>query len=233
MIQKTYYSWECPPRILSDRDVLDFRIDFDKVFKGIKVDSFTELPKIIEFKDIEKNFLKNIVKSNSYYKIIADTNAYSLSPESMRLIGKNNLKDIFCIFRDKIQKICDYQYGLGKVKVVLFTNLIKDYTKSYNELFLEYSQKINDLVKDKEFDEIKKYLKKHVGIKNGKKLDEFTKNAIASYIVEGVIIPKVFSSPIWFNFDEPEVLANFTNRISKKVKIINAKSLLNKSKEER
>ena len=224
-MKKTYYSWECPPRVLAEGKILDFRVNLDQIFKGIKTDSFTELPKIIEFRDIEEKILANLGE-NEYCKIIADTNAYSLSPESIKLIGEEEIRKIFKQFREEIKIRCDEFYGFGKVKVVLFTDLIKDYLDEYKILLAEYSNKIEQLATKEELEGVKNHLKEHVGMKEG--LEEFTKKVICSYIVEGIIIPRVLQNPIWINFDEPQVLANFTNRISKEVKIISKETLINK-----
>ena len=206
--------------------MLDFRVDLNKIFNGIKADSFTELPKIIEFKDIESKIL-TYIEGNDYYKIIADTNAYSLSPESLRLIGLENVKKIFKQFKEEIQKRCDIFYGVGRVKVVLFTDLIKNYKKVYKNLFKYYINEIDKLASKKELIDIGNYLKKHIGLKEN--IEEFTKKVICSYIVEGILIPLVLPNPIWINFDEPEVLAKFTNRIDNQVKILSKETLINPS----
>ena len=219
----TFYSWECPPRKLIEGRVLDFEVNTDDIFMGQKCDLFTELPKIVEFVNIEKTFFNF---NFSYYKIIADTNAYYLSPESISLNGEDRLRDIFVNFKDRIQKLSDSIYGVGKVKVLLFTELISEYRTEYNELFLEVLNKIEDYYSVDEFEKIKQYLISHVGFNEGENLVLFTQKVIASYIVEGMIIPKVLNNPIWINFDEPEILANMTNRIINKIQIIKPEDMI-------
>jgi len=205
---KTYYSWECPPRKLVD-GVLDFDVDLDEIFVGKKLDKFTELPKVIEFKEIEKDFV-----GDNYYKIIADTNLLILSQESKKVSFK--------LFKEKLQAESDKLYGKGKVKVVLFSELI-DF-EEYNKLFFSFFESFWDLVSLQDFFLIKKYLREHVGLDNSLKTDEFCKKVIVSYIVEGILIPKVFDSPVWINFDEPEVLANMSNKICNKIEIVGGKN---------
>ena len=219
-MKKTFYSWECPPRKLTEEKWLNFEVDLDKVFSGIKLDEFTELPKIIEFGDIEKNLLKKI--DQTYYKIIADTNAYYLSPETIKKCGEKRIKTIFNRFKRTIQKECNEKYGIDKVKVVLFTEIIKDYKEEYEKTFFNVLNSVNRYISQQEFSEIEKYLKEHVGFKKQKELEKFTKKVIASYIAEGTIIPKIFHNPVWINFDEPEILVNITNKCNKeKIEIIN------------
>ena len=216
---KTYYSWECPPRTLMEGKWLDFGVDLDKVFRGEKIDKFTELPKFLEFCQEESKVLKQL--DQIYYKIVADTNAYYLSPETVIKYGKKRIENIFQCFKRKVEQACLKRYGVGKVKVVLFTELIKDYKEIYEVIFTTVVASIFSYVSTKEFRDIKDYLKEHVGFLEGEALNRFATRVIASYIAEGVVIPKVFTGPIWVNYDEPPCLAKMTNRLNgKKIRII-------------
>ncbi|MDP3918524.1 MAG: hypothetical protein Q8Q35_01285 [Nanoarchaeota archaeon] len=196
------YSWECPPRVIDEGGVLNFNVDLKKIFQGERIDKFTELPKIIEFREVERKYV-----GDEYYKIIADGNAYFLSPKSVVKYG--SVSKTFSEFRDIVQRKCDEEYGENKVKVVLFTELIKEYLPLYFSLFLAYSEMVEELVSKEQYEAVREYLEMHVG-----KIDEtFVKRVIVSYIIEGVIIPKIFENPVWINFDEPRVLAEMSNLI--------------------
>jgi|SRR3989344_8498603 len=221
---KTYYSWECPPRALAEGNWLNFEVDLNKVFQGEKLDQFTELPKCLEFAQEERDILKqiNLEQTNSvYYKIVADTNAYYLSPETVMKYGKKRIKELFLSFKRKIEQECEKKYGSGKVKIVLFTELIRDYKEIYEKTFTMIVASVLAYVSQDEFQSIKQYLQEHIGFKDGMELDQFTTRVIASYIAEGVVIPQIFTDPIWINYDEPPCLSAMTNRLNgKKVKII-------------
>jgi len=164
----------------------------------------------------------NLEQTNSvYYKIVADTNAYYLSPETVMKYGKKRIKELFLSFKRKIEQECEKKYGSGKVKIVLFTELIRDYKEIYEKTFTMIVASVLAYVSQDEFQSIKQYLQEHIGFKDGMELDQFTTRVIASYIAEGVVIPQIFTDPIWINYDEPPCLSAMTNRLNgKKVKII-------------
>ncbi|MBT4174331.1 hypothetical protein HOC80_03870 [archaeon] len=182
-----YFSWECPPRVLKNGK-LDFDVDLAKIFNGERLDEFTELPKFIEFKEIEEKFV-----GKNYVKIIADTNA--------SILAKQNFS--FKKYKEELQRRC-------KSKVVLFSEIVdmNQYKKKFELVYRDFW----DHVSLKEFLEIKSYLKEHVGLDD----DDFVRRVIVSYIVEGFLIPY----DVWVNFDEPKVLAEMTNRIEKRIKIL-------------
>jgi len=218
MKTETYYSWECPPRILRQGKWLDYNVDLEKIFQNKKIDKFTELPKVIEFQKIEKEFLKSI-KNQKYYKLIADTNAYYLSTATLNFISKEKLQESFNKFKILIQEKCDKIYGKGKVKVILFTDLIKDNLDEYEKIFFDSIDKIESLVSKTDIQKVEDYLKEHIGIEKENILKDFTKKVLASYIAEGVVIPKILKNPVWINFDEPSSLTNVTNTLNNGIKI--------------
>lgn len=219
----TFYNWECPPRIL-DKDkngemFLNYCVDLKKVFRGEKIDEFTEMPRIVAEKRREikmLKFLKSLGLKFRFVKIIADTNAYYITPESLVILGKKEIKNTFFEFKGRIKEILKKDYKFIKPSVYLFTDLIKIYQKEYENAMVEVldilNSKNSDLIGVKIWKKQLKYLKRHLGFKDNQKKEmiEFTKKVIATYGAEGLIFErfsrtKKLSNCVWLNIEEPSL----------------------------
>lgn len=219
----TFYNWECPPRIL-DKDkkgkiFLNFCVDLEKVFKGEKIDDYTETPRVVAEKIKETkilNFLKSLGLKFRFMKIIADTNAYYIMPESLKILGKEKIENTFMEFKKKIDAILKRDYKFIETESVMFTDLIKKYRNEYENAMLDA---LNDLCSDKTgliksiiWQNQLKYIKRHLGFKDyqRKEMINFTKKTIATYGAEGVVFDllsktKRFSNCVWLNIEEPSL----------------------------
>ncbi|MBI2607393.1 MAG: hypothetical protein HYW51_01045 [Candidatus Doudnabacteria bacterium] len=208
----TFYNWECPPRFLDIDGGISYLVDLDKIFKGQKIDKFTELPRVVSQSKREIRILKKLNSLGLKYrfvKIIADTNAYYLTPESLQRYGEQNVKRKFLEFKTKIEGgILKYP---ARTKVFLFTELIKDYQQLYDKSFQKALKllKQDKLVSKWWIAEQLKRTKEHVGINEAEKLQEFCFRTIASYAAEGLVFGRLsktrfFANCVWLNIEEAD-----------------------------
>lgn len=231
----TFYNWECPPRFLDKNNEIPFinyDVDLRKILAGKKVDKYTEIPRAVEKHDEEKNilkFLKNIGLNFRFVKIIADTNASYLTPESQKIMNKALIQRRFNEFKKIIEDTTD-DYPT-KTKVSFFTDLVGNNIGKYEEVFyntLSALHKNPNSLLDKIV--IEKQLERtinHVGIDGKEWLESFTLKTIASYGAEGIIFDIISkrsstSNCVWLNIEEiNERTIIITNFIRKKYKISN------------
>lgn len=231
----TFYNWECPPRFLDKNNEIPFinyDVDLRKILAGKKVDKYTEIPRAVEKHDEEKNilkFLKNIGLNFRFVKIIADTNASYLTPESQKIMNEALIQRRFNEFKKIIEDTTD-DYPT-KTKVSFFTDLVGNNIGKYEEVFyntLSALHKNPNSLLDKIV--IEKQLERtinHVGIDGKEWLESFTLKTIASYGAEGIIFDIISkrsstSNCVWLNIEEiNERTIIITNFIRKKYKISN------------
>ena len=98
----TFFDWECPPRTISrtgdGAQFVNYDIDLDKIFRGETIDRYTELPRAVSQQGDEIRALKYLIKSGlafRFVKIIADTNAYYITPESVEIMGRERIEKVF------------------------------------------------------------------------------------------------------------------------------------------
>lgn len=219
----TFYNWECPPRILdknkSGEIFLNYCVDLEKVFRGEKIDNYTEMPRIVaeKIREIKAlNFLESLGIKFRFVKIIADTNAYYITPESLKILGKKEIKNTFLEFKERIEEILSKDYKFIELGIFLFTDLIKKYRKEYESAVAQALNILNsensDLVRLKIWKNQLEYIKNHLGFKGNqqKEMIEFTKKVIATYGAEGMIFDLLskteqFSNCVWLNIEEPSL----------------------------
>jgi len=212
----TFYNWECPPRSISKtkegKVFINYDIDIKSISNGKKIDHFTELPRVIEQPEREKKILKFLNTLGIKYrfaKLIADTNIYYLTPDTVKILGRKKIMMKLKEFKNLIIEKSK-QYPV-KVEVYLFTELTKKYKKVYKESFYKT---FNLLKKNPEEIIPKKFLKQqfsrtrnHVGLESPDKIEDFSLRTIASYASEGIIFDllsktKDFSNCVWLNIEE-------------------------------
>jgi len=212
----TFYNWECPPRFLDKTKAgqifINYDVGLESVFKGKKIDKFTELPRVIEKSDQEKRilrFLDGLGIKYRFVKLIADTNAFYLTPESIKFLGQRKITKKFNEFENLIsQQIKQYP---AHTRVYLFTNLIKKYKKLYDDSF-NYTLRLlqrnpEEIIPNKTLKQQFNRTKKHLGFKNQNEIKNFSFKTIASYAAEGMILNKLsktknFSNCVWLNIEE-------------------------------
>lgn len=216
----TFYNWECPPRIL-DMDkkgklFINYCVDLGKIFRGEKLDEYTEIPRIVKEKERENKtlgFLKSLGLKFRLVKVIADTNAYYITPYSLKVSGKKKIKKIFFRFKRKIEIMLKKDYSIAETKAYLFTTLIKEYQKEYEGTFSEalkiLDSDVSKLIKLKTWNQQLQYIKRHLGFKEyqQREIIDFTKRTIATYAAEGIMFnllakTKKFSNCVWLNIEE-------------------------------
>ncbi|MBI2514884.1 hypothetical protein HYV91_01695 [Candidatus Wolfebacteria bacterium] len=214
----TFYNWECPPRVLirdrQGRLLLNYLVDIDKVFRGEKIDKYTEIPRVVKDQNREIKILKLLNSLGikfRFVKIIADTNAYYITPNSLEALGEKNIRRSLSIFKRKIKEITDKAYSV-KPKVYLFTKLMSGFRSDYDTVFnesLKLLAKPADLIRQKTWNEEINYLRRHIGFRNNQKdeLVNFARRTIATYAAEGITFDllsrtEYFSNCVWLNIEE-------------------------------
>lgn len=205
----TFYNWECPPRFL-DNGRINYLVDLEKIFRGQKIDKFTELPRVVAQRRREiriLNLLNSLGLQYQFVKLIADTNAYYLTPDSLLQLGEETVRTSFRKFKQKIQERIELYPANSKV--YLFTELLGQYrnlyTQSYQEaLRLLRAQKL--LSKDILLKQFKR-TREHVGISGQKNVEEFSLKTIATYAAEGMAFDKLSQASrllncVWLNIEE-------------------------------
>jgi len=208
----TFFNWECPPRFL-DNGEISYLVDIKKIFRGEKIDEFTELPRVVVNKEREiriLNYLNSLGINYRFVKIIADTNAYYLTPEVLKKTGKNEIRKKFGEFKLAVEN--NLKKYPAQCAVYLFSDLMSRYTKTYETAFYFALSRLRLGRKCVEKEIIEKQLKRtreHVGVKGEQKIEEFALRTIASYAAEGLVFRKLsstkyFSNCIWLNIEEAD-----------------------------
>lgn len=231
-IPVTFYNWECPPRRISKAkngaEFIDYNINLKNIFAGKRMDVYTELPRVIERRMEEikiLTFLRELDFPCRFVKLVADTNAYYLTPESLRITGKENILKKFSEFKILItQQVSSYPL---KTNVRLFTELMSPFADTYKNVY-GTSLKIlrrepKSLLSKDLLREQKVRTRQHIGIKNQSWNVGFSFRTISTYAAEGVVLSllsdtKDFSNCVWLNNHEiDERTIKITNCYRRKI----------------
>lgn len=211
----TFFNWECPPRrICYDcrRPFVDYDVDLKKIFKGKKIDEYTELPRVVERNEEEiemLSFLNSLSFPFRFVKIVADTNAYYLTPGLFSVIRRRPPREKFLEFKNLIEKET-LRYPV-KTEAILFTVLMRPFIGVYEQIYKKSCESLNikpaDLLPDALLRKQFTRTEKHIGIKNRKWVRDFSIRTIATYAAEGVVFEKLsrtvgFSNCVWLNNHE-------------------------------
>jgi len=218
----TFYNWECPPRILDadkkGRLFINYCVNLEKIFRGETIDNFTEIPRVVKDKEREIDmlkFLKSLGLKFRFIKLIADTNAYYITPYSLQVLGKEKIKKVFSDFKRKIEEMIRKDYKFVEINTFLFTNLTNKYQKEYENAVFKaldiLDSDISKLIKPKTWNQQKEYIKGHLGFKEyqRKEIIDIAKRTIATYGAEGILFnllskTKNFSNCVWMNIEEAD-----------------------------
>jgi hypothetical protein len=205
----TFYNWECPPRVL-DNGQVNYLVDLKKIFKGQKIDKYTELPRVVEQRDREikiLEFLNSLGIRYRFVKVIADTNAYFLSPESLKKYGKSKIQKAFRDFRKRI--IFAMKNYPADTNAYLFSDMIAKNQGLYNRSFKQALKllKLNQLLPEKIIQLQNERTRDHVGIDMEEQVKQFSFRTISSYAAEGIVFSSLtktgdFSNCVWLNIEE-------------------------------
>lgn len=221
-----FYDWECPPRRLAFNKktgyFLNFDIDLKKIFRKIEEDKFIEMPRAMDAREKKiLSFLKTLIPNFYFVKIVADTNAYYLSPSSLKIYNSKRIKNKFLDFKFKIKRIVA-GYPIA-TEVVLASKFFKNYGKEYTKYFkealalLKETSPANQRLLTKQMERNKE----HLGLEDKKFNEAFSKKVIASYAAEGMIFwllsqKEKNSNYIWLNMAEADKrtveMANFLRK---------------------
>ncbi len=205
----TFYNWECPPRVL-DNGQVNYLVDLKKIFKGQRIDEYTELPRVVEQPEREikiLEFLNSLDIKYRFVKVIADTNAYFLSPESLKKYGESKIQKVFRDFRNRVLFAMN-KYP-AETDAYLFSDMIANNQRLYNRSFKEALKLLerSELVPNKIIQAQNQRTRDHVGIKMEEQIKQFSFRTIASYAAEGIVFSRLaktqdFSNCIWLNIEE-------------------------------
>lgn len=212
----TFFDWECPPRTISrtgdGAQFVNYDIDLDKIFRGETIDRYTELPRAVSQQGDEIRALKYLIKSGlafRFVKIIADTNAYYITPESVEIMGRERIEKVFNEFQMRI-KVKTKIYPVG-VEVYRCTELLKPFAKMYDEAFQEamlmLTARSDELVAPAVIEQQIERIGEHMGIEDRQRAEEIARRVIATYGAEGIVFEplsktKALSNCIWMNLRE-------------------------------
>ncbi|MEK7212536.1 MAG: hypothetical protein AAB686_02575 [Patescibacteria group bacterium] len=226
----TFYDWECPPRFLDrDRDgrlFVNYDVNLKSIFRGGRVDRFTELPKVVEYKQQEKRnlqFLLDLGIRFRFVKLIADTNLFYLTPESLAIGRAAELEEKMCEFRLRVKdEMKDYP---GNPEVYRFTKLMRKYVEEYDQNF-KYALNIlqsspDKLISKSAFLGQLRRTREHVGWQSKKEVLRFSLKTIATYAAEGVVFGKLSAGAlpncVWLNpYEADRRTVEITNCLRRK-----------------
>lgn len=230
----SFYSWECPPRrVTEDKKFgkfVNFDIDIKKVVWGEKLDSYTEIPRINTRREEEKWFVENIIlksKNSTYIKFIADTNAIYLYPKSLKILGRPKIGKLLLEFKAELEKFSSLKINQKFPKFLLFTEIQKRFKKEYNDYFNLIMKSFtcsltSDFVPLKTLKYWESRIIKHVGLtpQMKKERQDLLKRVIASYAAEGMVFYFAsrtgrFPNPVWLNWEEKPISGKTTEILRK------------------
>lgn len=241
----TFYEWECPPRILDmdekEKVFVNYCVDLDKVFKGEKLDKYCKIPRVMRNKKREEDFLLSLRSSGlkfRFVRIIADTNAFYLTPVSLKILGRKKIENKFLELKEKVKKEFRKNDAIQKnvclFDVYLFTDLLmnryrKEYEKVLNDSLRILESSPTNLISKKTLKELLKFIEEYMGFQKSQQKDmlDFTRRYVATYAAEGTIMEllsktKKFSNCAWLNFAETEqYVIEVTNCMRKKMNLGN------------
>jgi hypothetical protein len=211
----TFFNWECPPRKMSKTpnglEYVDYDVDLPKIFRGELIDDFTELPRVVELAQQEIQalaWLRSLGIRVRFVKLIADTNAFYLTPESLEITGKKVVEARFEEFKALIaERLSAYPPGS---EVYRFTELLKDYQKLYDDTYRKALRMLREqpgtLVPLAIVEAQVERTKHHMGMQDEKRIHDFALKTIASYAAEGMLFTKLttgrLANCVWLNNHE-------------------------------
>jgi hypothetical protein len=211
----TFFNWECPPRKMSKTgngtEYVDYDIDLPKIFRGEMIDDFTELPRVVELAEQETRtlaWLQSLGIQVRFVKLIADTNAFYLTPESLSITGKMVVEKRFEEFKKLIaERLRAYPAGS---KVYRFTELISDYQALYDQTYAKalslLQNKPGKLVPLTTVQAQIERTKHHMGMTDQARIKDFALKTIASYAAEGIMFTQLTNANlgncVWLNNHE-------------------------------
>lgn len=201
------FDWECPPRFIQrqkNKENISFDVNLKQIFKGQKIDQFTEIPRTLTNQLLEEKILNLFMKNGfevEFYKFIADTNT-----NLVEVSNKSKTKKKFVEFKKLLsQKVVNYPV---KTKVYLFSSFLKEkkLNEKYDQIFIQTLENIkNSLIDPQLLKSQIKRTKDHMGLTNEKQVKDVAEKTIASYAAEGAIFEALEANSedyIWLNLTE-------------------------------
>lgn len=203
--QISFYTWECMPR----KTVIDpgkpIFYDFD-----VNIQEAVKKSKLIQLIQKEKTFLSLLDKYKVTYKFYiftADTNPAIMYPESGLKVSPRKLENLSVNFQTQLQESGNKIFGPGKVQVLRFSKLLKQfkstYLETFNSVYWDLSKNLyqNPWTNSSLPTQVISHLTTHINVPLSQKgeLEERARRYLASYAAEGLIISKLDSSGLFPN----------------------------------
>lgn len=212
----TFFNWECPPRFMDTAPdgsaFVNYDVDLEKIFRKEKIDEFTEFPRAVEKPQAEIDILNLFTELGIPYrfvKLVADTNAQYLTPDSLKILGEKKVREKFQEFKERL--VTATRAYPVQPDVILFTELLASRQNEYDEVF-EASKIIleadpSQLVPPGVFELQMQRSFEHMGMEDSPAVREFAIRTIATYAAEGVLFEQLsrteeFSNMVWLNNHE-------------------------------
>jgi len=228
--QISFYTWECMPRktiIVPGKPVFyDFNVNIDKAVNKSK---------FVQLENVERKLLLLLDKSRLNYKFYlftADTNPAVMYPESGLKFSPEQLDRLSSQFQILLQGKADKLFGIGKVEVVRFSQLLNKFQNTYKDAF---DRVYEDLKKDiyqnpwaskSQVTKIISRLASHINVPLSQKdeLEERARRYLASYAAEGMVLGQLDSSgqipnPVWVNNEPVTTSTQATELVRRKERL--------------
>lgn len=201
----SFYTWECMPRetVITPGKPIFYNFD-------VNIPEAIQKTKLVQLLQKEKSFFSLLNKYKVAYKFYiftADTNPAIMYPESGLKFSPRKLENLSVNFQTQLQESANKIFGPGKVQVLRFSKLLKQfkstYSETFNSVYWDLSKNLyqNPWTNSSLPTQVISHLSTHINVPLSQKgeLEERARRYLASYSAEGLIISKLDSSGLFPN----------------------------------
>jgi len=212
----TLFNWECPPRFINrtadGRQFVNYLVNLDGIFAGRSIDEFTEFPRVVSDRDHEiaaLSWMRKLGVSYRFVKVVADTNAWYLTPDSLEILGQQTVVAQFREFGARITTALNGYPGAPRTEQ--FSDLMAPYQPLYDQSYqlalAELQADPSRLVPMAIWEAQLVRTRHHMGMADEATVRDFSNKTIASYAAEGLVLDALSRTPefgqcVWLNNHE-------------------------------